>query len=170
MFDYLETSTVINGVPCKIKIDIKKSEIKNKFWMHRFEIKNEQNLNLPYNSKGINEVSAHVWSITDEEAKNNSDFLLAPTKDYRIYGKDIKLQNDIAPVNEEVVAKNATAEDIAPVNVDEPEVYPGYKVLTEAEPKGTNSTDKPVRPLRRTEMKSISRSIKRVRLVKRILI
>ena len=156
MFDYLETSTEINGVPCKIKIDIKKSEVKNKFWMHRVEIKNEQNLNLPYNnSKGINEVSAHMWSIADEDAKNNSDFLLAPTKDYRIYGEDIKLQNDIAPVNKEVVAKNATAEDVAPVKTDEP------KDLNEAESKGTNSTDKPVRPLRRTEMKSISRSIKR---------
>ena len=102
------------------------------------------------------DVSEYIISENDGEySLSNPNQNIAPTKDYRIYGKDIKLQNDIAPVNKEVVAKNATAEDVTPVKTDEP------KDLNEAESKGTNSTDKPVRPLLRTEMKSISRSIKR---------
>lgn len=162
MFDYLETSTEINGVPCKVKIDIKKSQVKNKFWMHRVEIENEQNLNLPYrNSKGINEVSAHTLSISDVDVENNSELSLAPTKDYRIYGKDIKLKDNIAPVNinkSETISKKETVNNIAPVN---PNIAKEEPAPAEAESKKSQSTDKPARPLLRTEMKSISRSIKR---------
>lgn len=92
---------------------------------------------------------------------SNSNQDIAPTKDYRIYGKDIKLKDNIAPVNinkSETISKKETVNNIAPVN---PNIAKAKPAPAEAEPKKSQSTDKPARPLLRTEMKSISRSIKR---------
>lgn len=68
-----------------------------------------------------------IKSIDNEDPTDNPDINLSlsapgenriPVKGYAVYGSDIKLKDDIAPVNEEVVAKNAmTTEDIAPVKV-----------------------------------------------------
>lgn len=80
-----------------------------------------------------------------------------PVKGYAVYGSDIKLQEDIAPVKE-TISKTETVENIAPIN---PNIVKEEPASIEAEPKKVQTPDKPVRPLLRTEMKSISRSIKR---------
>ncbi len=108
------------------------------------------------------DVSEYIISENDEKySLSNSNQDIAPTKDYRIYGKDIKLKDNIAPVNinkSETISKKETVNNIAPVN---PNIAKEEPAPAEAESKKSQSTDKPARPLLRTEMKSISRSIKR---------
>jgi len=82
--------------------------------------------------------SNQIKLVTNEDPTDNPDINLSlsapgenkiPVKGYAVYGSDIKLKNDIAPVKEtiskmETVAKNATVEDIAPVKDVEHEEEP----------------------------------------------
>ena len=70
-FDYFQTNVVIGDIPCNVRVTVKKSDIKNKFWMHYVEILNEQGLNLPHNSEGINEFPARKDSLTQEVDMRN---------------------------------------------------------------------------------------------------
>ncbi|MGN0681332.1 MAG: hypothetical protein ACI4LY_04925 [Candidatus Fimisoma sp.] len=123
----------------------------------------KRNLYIAFNSEQIkNTDNTNPTSNPDIRLSlSNSNQDIAPTKDYRIYGKDIKLKDNIAPVNinkSETISKKETVNNIAPVN---PNIAKAKPAPAEAEPKKSQSTDKPARPLLRTEMKSISRSIKR---------
>ncbi|MCQ4636687.1 hypothetical protein NE619_08090 [Anaerovorax odorimutans] len=70
-FDYFQANVVIGEIPCNVRVTAKKSDIKNKFWMHYVEILNEQGLNLPHNSEGINEFPARKASLTQEVDMRN---------------------------------------------------------------------------------------------------
>lgn len=70
-FDYFRASVVINQNPCTVRIAVKKSQVKNKFWMHMIEIENGQGLNLPHNNEGHNEFPAHGDSLTQEVDMRN---------------------------------------------------------------------------------------------------
>ena len=83
-----------------------------------------------------------IKSIDNENPTDNPDINLSlsdpsedriPVKGYAVYGSDIKLQEDIAPVKETISEAETVAEDIAPVKAVVEEDDELSKPLTEAD-------------------------------------
>ncbi len=74
-YAYFSVKTTINGEPCKITIDVKKTVAKNRFWMHHIDItKESQELLTSANRQTFKEtLDSPRENITQEKKIGNSD-------------------------------------------------------------------------------------------------
>ena len=120
----------------------------------------EKELNSTSNISNIRvkELLEYVNSVSTEFADTLSDDVLENLGNIKSEKFSINVRFSLSAPVEETITKTETVENIAPVN---PDVVKDEHDSIETEKKQPQTPDKPVRPQRRTEMKSISRSIKR---------
>ncbi len=134
-FAYIEADVQVDGRSMSVKIDIKKSPQKNKFWVHSIDIKEKvdevpsdtsrvlkRGYSLTNSTKSISHTERNVNSDDKAPVKNNKISLSeegeVPSKYGRFFGKDLMYRGeDIAPVQStpSVVEKTVSeTEKVAP--------------------------------------------------------
>nr|MCR5704646.1 hypothetical protein [Eubacterium sp.] len=72
-FAYFKVKTTINGEPCTISFDVKKTVAKNKFWIHHIDITKESSeLLTSANKQKINETQNSLRENITQENKNGN--------------------------------------------------------------------------------------------------
>ena len=153
-FAYIESDIQVDGQSVTVKIDIKKSPQKNKFWVHSVDIKEKVD-GIPANDstsleRGYSPTNSAKSISYTEDNVNRDDIALI--KNGRFYGKDMKYQpTDIAPT----VSETAQVDDIAPVKGYEA-IEPRPDALSDEEEQWARNkmarADTEAKPTRRSEL------------------
>ena len=82
LFDYYRAETTVNGIPITVEFDIKKSTQKNKFWVHRINIKENAEVNSSGATSALkrrpnldvdNSISKDLDNVNTDNEKSSKD-------------------------------------------------------------------------------------------------